>query len=76
MQVYEVLYYTLSKGKDPQGKTGNQKQFVETAYIECADTPRCNPLLDDYYSTPRNGNYFVPVISCISNKDGHCIIDE
>ncbi len=76
MKCYEVLYFTYSKGKDPEGKTGNLKQFVDTAYIECVDSSCCKNLLKDYYKTPRNGIYYVPEISCISKKDGHCIIQD
>jgi hypothetical protein len=76
MRCYQVLYCTYSRVKDADGKVGNIKQFIDTAYIECKDTSDCKRLLGEYYKTPRNGIYYVPDISCISKVDGHCIIDE
>lgn len=77
MTVYKVKFYTLSRGKNPNGEAGNLRQSTEIAYIQCRDTSRIEAMLDKYYETPvQNGSYYLPVIENIEAISGFCIIED
>ena len=76
MTVYKVTYYTLSKGKDPNGDIGNVKQFDSIAYIECSSSSRVESLLEKHYTKSVKKIYYYPVIRSIVQVGGHCIIED
>ena len=77
MQTYKVEYYTLCKGRNATGPTGNLKQHSDIAYIQCADTSKLKGLLDEHFSVPQpTGLFYVPVIETITAIKGHCIHDK
>lgn len=75
MQVYKVEYSTLGRGRDPKGKIGNVKQCSDIAFIQCADTTKIKPLLEEHFEQPQPcGLYYWPVIETIIAIKGHCIV--
>lgn len=77
MTVYKVKFYTLSKGRDPNGEVGNLRQSTEMAYIQCRNSSCVEIQLSKYYETPvRTGAYYVPVVISIEAILGFCLIEE
>lgn len=76
MTVYKVRYYTLGKGKCPDGKIGNLKISTEIAYIQCRNTSCVEVILEKYHESPnKHGNYYSAVVETITAVSGFCLIE-
>jgi len=75
MQTYKVEYYTSSKGRKITGSIGNLRQFNNVAYIQCLDTSKVKGLLENFYSKPIDGLFYIPVITKVTAVEGHCIVE-
>jgi len=76
MSTYKTEYYTLSKGKDPNGEPGKLRQFTDIAYIQCSEISKAQGMLEKYFELPRFDIFYQPVITRITEVKGHCIVES